>query len=349
MCANPHDDDTFFLYSTQYSTVKSGWSPFWSADWSRGADEYVNAADAFQRCPSSNKAARAYKLIAFRGAAACHEKSKSYYFAAQYYEKEALLSAKIIGEGKEALSDPKLSVLELSIAEVKTSLEKAKTFYLMSNNPEKAANALRKAGKEVGETDARSALGLYELSLKLFLSEGKEGMSEKTFNEAIGFAVRQKAFDKALCWIELQQECHLKDLTTFQRDSHRNVLSALIINMHLEEYKEAFAMYERMGSDSPGFITSQFAELAEAMWAALRIGSQEMLTDAICAPGSVVKLLLNPIARLGKKLQLNGEYDAPQANITEGQEVVLNFSDLEGSDNDPEEDGEEIDDEDEFR
>ncbi|KAJ3118569.1 hypothetical protein HDU96_000521 [Phlyctochytrium bullatum] len=258
----------------------------------------------FVRKIFSNAKAYDHAVEAYLKSATANKEEGSLFIAGKQLEQAAQLLSQQLQKPQEA-------------AKV---FQEASDYFTAHGSPDRAAEMLEKAAKQLESTDITSCLNLYKDACGIYEAEDKMRSGADTFSRAIATALRANKVAEAIDFSKQLTDGFLKmqNRPSFNKQALSTIILALLQGDDVEASKR-FEQYSSFGESDEGKIAFELVE-------AFREYDDERLNTAVKKP--TVKYLEAEVVRASMRLRVpGGAGSAPRAESGSKKEEVYQFED----------------------
>ncbi|KAJ3217282.1 hypothetical protein HDU67_008194 [Dinochytrium kinnereticum] len=177
----------------------------------------------------------------------------------------------------------------------------ASNYFLAHGSPDRAAEMLEKAAKQLEASNVDEAIELYREAISIYESEDKLRTGAETFGRAVAMTLKANRLIEAVEFSHRLVEAFHK---TQNRPSYnKQALSTIIIVLLMGDDVDASKRISQYASNS-GFFESEEGKVANALLEAFQTYDEEILANAIKRP--VVKFLDTEVVKASLRLRVPG-------------------------------------------
>jgi len=249
----------------------------WKPDWDNAQPLYEKAATCFKTAKIYDKAKYAYKKSA-----------------------ECFVGMKLDTNGAKNLEEAgNMAKEEKSIIEAAELYKQASNLMRANGNTDRAADTLVKAAKAIEDSDEDFAISLVKEAINVYEADDKIIYATQTFKYAISLTLINKKYVEALEFLHMQAEAAIK--LNRESDLFKMHLSMIIVNLHLNNYKQAEDVYSD-AIQNGGFSRSAEGVVSGLIMDSYQQADQQKMKDATSK--QIVTFLDNQVAKLAINLKV---------------------------------------------
>jgi len=200
---------------------------------------------------------------------------------------------------KAANEGMKLPISNADRGECAQMYQKSAQMYRSYEQFDKAASMLMKASIAIQDIDLNASVIYIGEACTVLEEEGRGLFSRDTFINGVAFLLKHNRYEDAINLLNRHNKICEALMTTFENDLYKNLLSILVIRVHVGEYETAVQEYKEFVNKQE-FSSSTEHECAYNLMTSLIHGSNEEL--AKCTSQQTFTFLNNQIARLARRL-----------------------------------------------
>jgi len=193
----------------------------------------------------------------------------------------------------------KLPISNSDRGECAEMFHKSAQLYRNNEQPDKAASLLLKAAAANQDIDIKQSVAYIGEACTVLEEDNRGLFSRDTFINGVAFLLKLNRYEDAIAIMRRHNKICEVLMSTFGNDLYKNLLSILVIRLHIGDYETAVNEYKEF-INIQDFSTSDEFNCAYELMLALSQGSNEQL--AKCTSKQMFTLLNNQIARLARRL-----------------------------------------------
>ncbi|KAI8854480.1 soluble NSF attachment protein, partial [Chytridium lagenaria] len=226
-------------------------------DWESARPLYDEAAVIFRNAKAYDHAVEAYAK-----SAAANKEEGSLFIAGKQLEQGAQILAQFLQKSDEAAK----------------LFREASNYFLAHGSPDRAAEMLEKAAKQLENSNVNESLELYREACSIYESEDKLRTGVDTFTRAVSMALRANKLLEAVEFSGRLTEAFQKmqNLPSYKKQA----LSTIIIVLLLGDDVDASKRLTAYGSNT-GFLETEEGSIAESLVTAFQTYDEEELANAL--------------------------------------------------------------------